>query len=67
MADMILFALGIIIGWCLGFLAGRTKPSKPWSELTEKEKRIRKILIFGGLVILIVMLILGIAASFLAY
>lgn len=64
MAGMILFALGVIIGWSLGFLAGRSESSfKPWSELTEKEKRIRMTLIF----VAVIMLILGIVGAFLAY
>jgi hypothetical protein len=40
------FATGIGIGFVLGLVVGRLGvKQKPWSELTEKEKRTRKILI----------------------
>lgn len=45
-------AIGIAIGINLGIIIG--KKQKPWSELTEDEKRQRKILIGSGLIILIV-------------
>ena len=39
-------AIGIAIGISIGIAIG--KEQKPWSELTEEEKRIRKILIGAG-------------------
>jgi hypothetical protein len=53
------FAAGIGVGFVLGLVVGRlgTK-QKPWSELTEKEKKIRKILIGAGSLLLL----LGIVA-----
>ena len=40
------FAAGIGIGFVLGLVAGRLGvKQKPWSELTEEEKKTRKILI----------------------
>jgi hypothetical protein len=40
------FATGIGIGFVLGLVVGRLGvKQKPWSELTEKEKKTRKILI----------------------
>jgi hypothetical protein len=44
------FATGIIVGLVIGIFAGRKQ--KPWSELTEKEKRIRIWLIGGGVILL---------------
>jgi len=45
------FAIGIAIGLAVGFASGRRQ--KPWSELTQKEKRIRIGLIAAGGVLLI--------------
>ena len=43
------FAAGIGIGFVLGLVVGRLGvKQKPWSELTEKEKRTRKIVIGIG-------------------
>ena len=40
------FATGIGIGFVLGLVVGRLGvQQKPWSELSEKEKKARKILI----------------------
>ena len=44
-------AIGIAIGISLGISIG--KKQKPWSELTEEEKRNRMILIGVGIIILI--------------
>ncbi|UCD12890.1 MAG: hypothetical protein JSW60_04810 [Thermoplasmatales archaeon] len=44
-------AIGIAIGLNLGIIIGRKQ--KPWSELTEEEKKIRKIAIGVGIVILL--------------
>ena len=44
-------AVGIAAGFAIGFAAG--KPQKPWSELTEQEKRIRKLLIAAGVALLV--------------
>ena len=53
------FATGIGVGFGLGLVVGSLLPKqKPWSELTEKEKRTRKIAIAAGSILLL----LGIAA-----
>jgi len=44
-------AMGIAIGISIGIAIG--KEHKPWSELTEEEKRIRKILTAAGSIIFI--------------
>ncbi|MCK5031735.1 MAG: hypothetical protein KAR64_09735 [Thermoplasmatales archaeon] len=44
-------AIGIAIGLTLGIIIGRKQ--KPWSELTEEEKKILKIAIGAGIVILL--------------
>ena len=44
-------AIGIAIGLTLGIIIGRKQ--KPWSELTEEEKKIRKIAIGAGIIILL--------------
>jgi len=46
------FAIGIAVGLAIGIVSGRRQ--KPWSELTEKEKRIRIGLIAAGVVLLVV-------------
>jgi len=46
------FAIGITVGLAIGFVVGRRQ--KPWSELTQKEKRIRIGLIAAGVVLLVV-------------
>ncbi|KYK29258.1 hypothetical protein AYK20_06105 [Thermoplasmatales archaeon SG8-52-1] len=51
-------AIGIIIGLSIGIVIG--KKQKPWSELTDEEKRHRKILIGSGTVILVFGVIAGI-------
>ena len=53
------YLLGMASGLAIGFIAGRRQ--KPWSELTQKEKRIRIGLIAAGVVLLaagIVMLLM---------
>jgi hypothetical protein len=53
------FATGIGVGFALGLVVGRLGvKQKPWSELTDREKRTRKITIGAGSVLLL----LGIAA-----
>ena len=62
---------GYMIGWILGLAAGIGVgisigisigiKQKPWSELTEKEKRIRIWLIGGG----VILLAAGIVVAFL--
>jgi len=43
------FATGIGVGFVLGLVVGRLGvKQKPWSELTDKEKKTRKILIGAG-------------------
>ena len=44
-------AVGIGAGFAVGFAAG--KKQKPWSELTEQEKRLRKLLIGTGIALLV--------------
>ncbi|MCK5029898.1 MAG: hypothetical protein KAR64_00375 [Thermoplasmatales archaeon] len=44
--------LGIVIGMYLGIIIGKNQ--KPWSELTDEEKRNRKILIGVGSTIFII-------------
>jgi hypothetical protein len=44
-------AVGIAAGFAIGFAA--SKQQKPWSELTEQEKRIRKLLIGAGVALLV--------------
>ena len=53
------YAIGIFTGLAIGLVVGRRQ--KPWSELTQKEKRIRIGLIAAGVVLLaagIVMLLM---------
>jgi hypothetical protein len=53
------YAIGIFTGLAIGLAVGRRQ--KPWSELTQKEKRIRIGLIAAGVVLLaagIVMLLI---------
>jgi len=51
-------AIGIAIGFNLGIIIG--KKQKPWSELTDEERRQRKILIGAGFIILIIGFLTGI-------
>ena len=48
---VILISIGIAIGLNVGIIIG--KKQKSWSELTEKEKRYRKMSIWVGIIILI--------------
>jgi hypothetical protein len=53
------YAIGIFTGLAIGLAVGRRQ--KPWSELTQKEKKIRIGLIAAGIVLLaagIVMLLI---------
>ena len=53
------YAIGIFTGLAIGLVVGRRQ--QPWSELTQKEKRIRIGLIAAGVVLLaagIVMLLM---------
>ena len=53
------FAAGIGIGFVLGLVVGRLGvKQKPWAELTEEEKKTRKILI----VVLSILTLLGVVA-----
>jgi hypothetical protein len=45
-------AIGIMIGISIGIAIG--KKQKPWSELTEEEKRTKKLLIGIGVIMLII-------------
>ena len=49
--------IGIAIGISIGIIIG--KKQKPWSEMTEEEKRIKKITISCAMIILIFGLLLG--------
>ena len=43
------FAAGIGVGFALGLVVGRLRvQQKPWSELSEKEKKTRKIVTGAG-------------------
>ena len=44
-------AAGIAVGFASGLAAG--KKQKPWSELTEQEKKLRKLLIGTGIALLV--------------
>ncbi|MBN1762163.1 MAG: hypothetical protein JW878_03650 [Methanomicrobia archaeon] len=44
-------AAGIAVGFASGLAAG--KKQKPWSELTEQEKKMRKLLIGTGIALLV--------------
>ena len=44
------YLIGVATGLAIGFVVGRRQ--KPWSELTQKEKRIRIGLIAAGVVLL---------------
>jgi hypothetical protein len=44
------YAIGIATGLVIGFAAGRRQ--KRWSELTQKEKRIRISIVAAGVVLL---------------
>lgn len=62
MADWIIFALFIIIGIGIGLYFGLiSKTQKPWSELTEKEKKMRIAIMFT----LAILVIAGVVVSFL--
>ena len=50
-------AIGIAIGISIGIAIG--KKQKPWSEMTEEEKRIRKMVIGVGMIILIFGVMVG--------
>ena len=53
------FAAGIGVGFALGLVVGRLGvQQKPWSKLTEKEKKTRKMVIGAGSFLLL----LGIVA-----
>lgn len=51
------FAIGIVTGLAIGLVAGRKQ--KPWSELTEKEKRIR----IGIIATIAILVIAGVIAG----
>jgi len=57
------FTIGIAVGLIIGLTAGRRQ--KPWSELTDKEKKIRIRLIATVAILLIALLIAGIVMFFL--
>ena len=66
MSDATIFlSLGIAIGMILGLNIGIVigKKQKPWSELTDEEKRQKKILIGAGIIILV----FGVFAGLLQY
>ena len=50
-------AIGIAIGLNIGIAIG--KKQKPWYELTDEEKRKRKVLIGSGIIILVFGLLTG--------
>ena len=44
------YTSGIIVGFVIGFIAGRKR--EPWSELTEKQRKVMIALIAAGVVLL---------------
>lgn len=50
-------AIGIAVGINLGIIIG--KKQKPWYELTEEEKRKRKIAIGSGIILLVIGFLTG--------
>jgi len=62
MNNWVLFILGVIVGIGLGsYFTAMARPQKPWSELTEREKKIRIWLFSIG----ILFLILGVVVLYL--
>ena len=62
MSDLtIIIALGLVIGFAIGLFFGIIigKRQKPWSELTNEERRQKKILIGAGVIILIIGFLTG--------
>ncbi|KON27477.1 hypothetical protein AC481_04930 [miscellaneous Crenarchaeota group archaeon SMTZ-80] len=55
-------AIGIAIGISIGISIGKNQ--KPWSELTEEEKKNRKLLIAAGFIIFVIGLIVFLWQSF---
>jgi len=54
MNNWVLFILGVIVGIGLGsYFTAMARPKKPWSELTEREKKIRIWLFSIGIPFLI--------------
>ena len=54
MNDWTIFIIGAIVGIGLGsYFTALAKPQKQWSELTEREKQIRKILFAVGILLFI--------------
>jgi hypothetical protein len=51
-------AVGIAAGFAIGFAAG--KNHKPWSELTDQEKKLRKRLIGAGVALVVLGVCIGI-------
>jgi hypothetical protein len=57
--------IGMVLGLAIGFTIGLNlginigKKQKPWSELTDEERRQRKLLIGAGLIILIIGFLTG--------
>ena len=49
------YVMGLVVGIAAGFAIGLAagKKQKPWSELTEQEKKIRKIMIGMGVALLV--------------
>jgi uncharacterized BrkB/YihY/UPF0761 family membrane protein len=54
--------IGILIGLAIGISLGISigKKQKPWSELTEEEKKYKKIIIGTGIIILLIGFIINI-------
>jgi hypothetical protein len=57
-------AIGLAIGLSLGISIG--KKQKPWSELSDEEKRQRKFVVTAGIIILIIGALTGLW-KFLSY
>jgi hypothetical protein len=54
MNNWTIFIIGAIVGIGLGsYFTALAKPQKQWSELTEREKQIRKVLFAVGILLFI--------------
>ena len=55
-------AIGLAIGISIGIVVGQKQ--KPWSELTEEEKKRKKILIGAGIIILVLGILINLGFFF---
>ena len=59
-------AIGMVIGLAIGISIGMAlgQKQKPWSELTEEEKKRKKILIGAGIIILVLGILINLGFFF---